>query len=736
MAIGLKRQSSLDLHLEGSIGSFKVSKEKQESLEVKYFLTHVSLDLAGGGQNEKFLKQLCPVREIFDVNQQEFDEMMQRDIDDARVSKDLVPYILDSSQTGTIKFFPPIVVMCLPIKNDSNNPDDFYPEVFQGQVEGDDFSPDGYAVTRSGKFGSEVFEFKQPISDGEALPHDLARLSINTSKTRMIIVDGQHRAMALLALYRNLRDDWSDEKRRPFKSYYSEWSPEYIKEFDLDSIQLPVILCTVPTLDNEYTGDADLKKAARSIFLTLNKNAKPVTKTRNMLLDDNDLISHFMRGTLSKIKNGDERSNTTLDIYCIELDQDGDKQKISNPIALSAVNHFYYMVEHLMLNTQEDVNGVSSRGGRFSTRTTNEKIRPALERLDCFNLLGSDAMNTIRRDFFSNQQVELLTNTFESRYGQYIARMFQRFGVFSAHTAAAEKLRREVESHSDVHLKPMLFEGQGMIRTFEAHRENLAEKLKKDSGYFTDEVPKIESIKSKLDSTKIALEEAIDNFKEYRARNFLSALPDSQIFEGEKVKPFLRKMIDEWYSNIFTSVAFQSGIICGFFYELEKKKELFQFDEVTLSLFDEYLESIETYLLPQSIPKLRGMISLLSGKVEGSVVDDFINISRGSSDSFRAVVYPAEMQPDAWTSYKYLFCEMWEKRLDNEEIKESLSAGLVECREQIKSNLLERMKSNYIKEHRLPTDESLDEDILKVLKATRTENFKLMLSYIEKSSVL
>ena len=57
----------------------------------------------------------------------------------------------------------------------------------------------------------------------------------------------------LSPLYRNLKDQWSDERRAPFKEYYSEWTPNYINQFNLSEINLPVILCTVPSLDTGYT---------------------------------------------------------------------------------------------------------------------------------------------------------------------------------------------------------------------------------------------------------------------------------------------------------------------------------------------------------------------------------------------------------------------------------------------------------------------------------------------------
>lgn len=89
MSLGLSVSSALNLTLSGSVGTFSVGtgQAAQKTVEVKYFLTHVGLNFASGA-NEEVLKHLAPVREIFPTTELEFDEIMQRDIDDARVSSE------------------------------------------------------------------------------------------------------------------------------------------------------------------------------------------------------------------------------------------------------------------------------------------------------------------------------------------------------------------------------------------------------------------------------------------------------------------------------------------------------------------------------------------------------------------------------------------------------------------------------------------------------------------------
>ncbi|MCU0842209.1 MAG: hypothetical protein MUC79_10875, partial [Thiobacillaceae bacterium] len=229
MQLTLRPCTGLNLTLEGSVGKFKIGSPaaaNNESLEVLYLETHIGFDPAVAS-NETMLRQLKPVREIFDFHSLSFDEIMQRDIDDVRVSTELIPYVLDACACETIKFFPPTVVVVLPFQDRLRRHDTLYPKVTRFRVNND---PErGVAeLIRAGAVGAEAFQFEYPIVEGVARQHDLVRLKLNTNKVRMVIIDGHHRAMALLALYRNLRDDWNDAKRMPFKDYYREWTKNRI----------------------------------------------------------------------------------------------------------------------------------------------------------------------------------------------------------------------------------------------------------------------------------------------------------------------------------------------------------------------------------------------------------------------------------------------------------------------------------------------------------------------------
>ncbi len=705
MALRLRQETALDLTLEGSVGAFRVGSVGggSRSLEVKYLLTHVGLNFASPS-NDKLLSALAPVREIFDFQSLDFDEIMQRDIDDARVSAELVPYLLDEQSKDMIKLFPPIVIVVMPIQEGRTQPEKFYPEVTSETLPPEPSRDWPLLVTRSGAVGREVFQFEQPIEGGRPLVHDLVRLRLNTHRTRLVIVDGQHRAMALLAIYRNLKDQWSDERRAPFKEYYSAWTKTYIERFNLDEINLPVLLCTIPELDAAYGGDFDMKKAARSIFLTLNKTARQVSDARNKLLDDNDLISFLMRRTLSHIKEKDARSPQALRIVNVELDQDGSRQKIQTPVAITGVPHIYYMIEHMMLDNGGSVKGVKPRGGTFYNRT---RLDDLLVRLDGRNLLGATTANSIKRDLFTAAAADKLGRQFDVRYGAYIIGTLERFAPFDRHNRAVIEIGEQLEREHDRQLKPILLEGQGIGRVFDTHRVNLRQKLR--NGYFKTDVPEIEASSRRLDATATRIADTVARLHRERAQRLLGDINDKKPIRTEdgEIHPKMVEWCNRLYDELFSTVAFQAALVCGFLGFVERAERKLQkgdFDGQPPvdrdQAFDEYMSQLNQFFVPRSIPQLKKVIRVFSGELAD---DKELWAIRPSNQTFRNVVYRAEMQPDQWPKYRYLLLEIWQPA--HPALAQVVADERAECRAEVFSALHDHYETGYCRENAKLKDE-------------------------------
>ena len=715
MSFVLKKGSALGPEIEGSIGTFKVSnsEETSKTLEVKYFLTHVGLDFKSGSSSG-ILSQLAPVRELFEAGSLEFDEIMQRDLDDARVSSELIPYLLDPGTRDLVKLFPPIIVVILPTKGNENKPGDLYDAVYSPQDESTDQS---YKIRKliSGKAGEEIFEFSQPVENDVLNNHNLARLRLNQQRTKLVIVDGQHRAMALLALYRNLKDEWTDQRRSPYESYYAEWSKEYIQQFKLDHLSMPVMLCTFPELDENFKGDYDLKKASRAIFLALNKNAKKVSESRNKLLDDNDLIALFLRNTLSLIKSKHIRSDYPLQIFNVELDQSHDKMKIDNPVAITGVNHVYYMIEHIVLNNFKDVNGIRPRTGKFFKRKNLEDAN-AMTRLDARNKLGSDEANETQRDSFSTSSGDILANQFKQRFGRIIVEVLDRFTPFKLHCDSTLAIELDLKANN----KPnhsILFDGQGIFNVFNTHRENLKSKSKKN--IFGSNPSQINAIIDRLDAQKKSLEQTIIDLSNHRAKLFIEKIYNkNELYNSDKsISPHVVRFIDNLYNNVFTTVAYQSALVITFISSIEQafglecwnSNELLVNDE-----FENYLDEISKLFSPRSVAELKNLAEVFVGHIEGSPFDWKIT---KTNHTFRAIVYSEEMQPDQWPKYKYLFLELWKPK--NPQLAEFVSQELTRCRAQVLFAFIDKKKKEWLLENNKHEDAMTKPDHQHVIKISQ-----------------
>lgn len=687
MSLKLTRATGLNVTLEGSVGKFRIgaSGDTNKSLEVMYLETHIGFD-ANTSSNEAMLRQLEPVREIFDFKTLGFDELMQRDIDDARVSTQLIPYLLDSSASGTIKFFPPIVVVVLPVADRELRPDKYYPKVERVSSQHDPERNADIAIVRSGSLGSEAFQFEYPVVDGSPHLHDLARLKLNLNKVRLVIIDGQHRAMALLALHRNLRGGWSDARRLPFKEYYREWTQGRIAGFNLADIHLPVVVCTFPDLDSEYQGEYDVIRAARDTFLTLNKTARKVSNSRNILLDDRDLISHFLRDTLGRIKQKDVHSDSSMRIWNVELDQYRDRVKIESPVACTGVSHVYYSIEHMMFDGG-DVNGVSPRSGKFHKRAYVEAS--LLRRLDGENLLGRETAATLKRHTYTRDAAVRLATAYHERFGALLSSAFDTFGPFEFHNKAALELESELTAHANPQIRTILFDGQNIGRTFSDYLEYMIEQEKKAKESGDALAPEIQTILTSLRNTDRAVEDARQKMLNRRAELYTLAAPDRSKLKGSNgdISKNARRLLDALYDNVFTSVAFQAALVCGYFVVVEKAESIATSRGAQMmsraDSFREYIECLNAFFAPTTVAKFKNVIRVFFHELKGDKAEEWQAVP--SADTFASVVYSGEMKPDEWPKYRYLLLELWSSA--DPVLEEVRKAELETCREQVLESL-------------------------------------------------
>lgn len=683
-------KSALDLHLDGTIGTFRVSTEdgKSAGVEVRYLLTHVTLS-QNSAQNQ-LLSMLAPVREVFDLKQLEFDEIMQRDIDDARVSLELIPYLLDTSTSGLIKLFPPIVAVALPLKPTSKVPDTYYRKVTRTVNDYPDHPGVSEHRITAGGLSEEQFEFSQlyrgdkPLSEG-------ARLSLSKNNCTLAIVDGQHRAMALLALYRNLTGGWSDATRSPYEGYYKVWPDKEIRAYNLTELQLPVLICSFPQLDKDYDSDIDVIRAARRVFLTLNKTAKKVSDSRNKLLNDQDIVAECLRATLSQIKQLDVKDNTGLRIWNIELDQEGDRVKISSDVAFSGVSHLYHLTEHLLMSNSH-ARGIEAKGKVGAPR---KRLDEAFLRLELKDQLTQEQRDVNTRVNYSDEIAAVIRDAWTEKYVPIIETILGKLHPFAAFSRATLNLNQELVGKRDAELLKMFFDGQATSRTFDDFRDGLNRRYSdKEPNWTTPEIQEtLARVNGVLNNRSDYVEKMHSNRALFLLEGMSSAAMKKLAPEGVILKP-IQDAIDRLYDDIFTTVAFQTAAVCTY---AEAAKEAFEsVDKAPPEVLDEFVDALNSFFRPKTMPQLKSMLSALIGEL----VDDAENIKLTlGGPTFRNIVLPGEMQPAEWPKYRYLLIELWKP--SNEKLKAYIEEDRKKARVTVSKLLCSRRIAAYCNEQRI-----------------------------------
>lgn len=680
------KASALDLEIKGSVGTFSVAEGGAgSSVQVRYIQTHVRL-ATGGDHQEKLLSKLAPVREVFPIAKLDFAQIMQRDIDDARVSAELIPYLLeDSATSGLVKLFPPIVVVVIPTTA-GGLPADYYPSVVAGtEVTGtEEGDEDTWSVVRSGPVGAEVFEFKQILEEGVTWDHDYATLKLNTQRSELVIVDGQHRAMALIALYRNLKK-WP-QRSTGAEPYYKLWSPDLISKYKLDDVKLPVMFCTFPQLDGSDVSLPKVYAACRAIFLALNKNARKVTEARNHLLNDRDLISTLMRSVLTQVKSGsDAQSDQALRLWNIELDADRDRTVITSPVAITGVSHLFGLIERLMLGNRPK-DSLSASRQRLSTRS---RLDECLTRLQARDDIPSDHQKALRRDTCDSATEDLLTKKFQSLYGGFLVTGLSNFAPYWASNSAALELETKLSTGATAEFyRGILFEGQGMDRVFRDFCDSLERELPGNVNS-----PELAALKKEFKDRQKELRDLQEELFKRRHEILFEGVP-KKVREDPEVFEAIKKL----YRNTFTAAAFQYSIFLTFCYALEEvdcrrgvppnlAKPLLPKER--RELFDLYLKQLNEFFRPKDRAAALRLLRTFSGRVD--VADDG-SITVSSWDGcLRNILISGELKPDEWTKFRFVLAELW--RPEHEEV----AAVLRDLRSHLRKQALDKFTDRKIR---------------------------------------
>lgn len=440
----------------GSWGEF--GEPEGDDNYVLYLSAHVQLNENDENAPTGLVDSIAPVREVLPTKDLSFSELLQRDLEDHRVLHGLIPYLMrDQSalEQSRINFLPPLLAVLLPFSDGrpsqfaSRNPtavsQDPQTQLWQSVIE----SP-GY------------FQFSRTAYDnhGELVrTHRTGSLRWNPLKAKLVVIDGQHRAMALLALYRTLgkRSGWPDSGSK-YKFFYERALLDSYKDRPLPNIEVPVTICVFPGL---LGSEGKIHVAARRLFVDVNKEAKQPNPSRLILLSESDLIAIFTRSLLDELRRlpADANGASYLPLAAIEYDTPG-KQKASTSQRKTCVTNLEFIkyIVNIVMRCKaqlEDLGGEVQRDA-IGTETSLQK---QLFDLDVEDTLISTEVNPAeQRQFkitdlssenFPEWALEKLRANFLDLHGRHLLKIFSRVEPYATFASEVIRLEREWDAVAD-----------------------------------------------------------------------------------------------------------------------------------------------------------------------------------------------------------------------------------------------------------------------------------------------
>ncbi|WP_295879720.1 DNA sulfur modification protein DndB [uncultured Thiohalocapsa sp.] len=434
----------------------------------------------GGGTSKhaQLTRSLVPAREALNIQEMDFNQLLQRDLDDHRIATKLIPYILDPPANALPGFYPPIVAVLLPFDYNQQPVDTFPPPA--AKLDLDHHYGGRFQMTTHG----HAYRVQYLANEqGELVDPPIAVLRWNPDQAKLVIMDGQHRAMSLLAIERTVSKSWyTAPKGARYQPFYEEHVEGWLRKareagnpVDLSNIELPVTICWFPDEPGQDPRPRP-HRAARKLFVDVNNTAKPPSEARLVLLSDTELRNIFARELLNRLRR-DERWAERLPLYGVEYD---------NPIANVSTPKRWSVVTNLEILKDSVVRVVfgppklidqpaASLQGKPNYREMDRFMRQRLEVGKLFPKQFHDGPHRLLRDELGDKtfpitddaQHQKLLDAFYDRWGRGILWLLSEVLPYRAHLDALQARYRHwnVADNVQILAKDALFEGVGMFWT-------------------------------------------------------------------------------------------------------------------------------------------------------------------------------------------------------------------------------------------------------------------------------
>lgn len=246
------------------------------------------------------LDSITLIKNIPGSEQWDIRDLFQRDVDDVRVEKEIIPYFKDNKK---VKYFSPITLILLPMDEESNiiKHIDFIKPIDHksGEVV--------KSIERKNYYKIDFYDDSTPF----------AKIEWNDRKCFLVAIDGQHR---LSALHR-----WKKEVR----SSFSDW-------------KIPVVILNILKVD-EKKESVNLLEIVRNTFVYINSKSERINPAREILLNDESVNAICTQELIQDAHSNDLKEINKRNIQKVPLvffdwqSRVVDKQTIEGPASLKSV---------------------------------------------------------------------------------------------------------------------------------------------------------------------------------------------------------------------------------------------------------------------------------------------------------------------------------------------------------------------------------------------------------------
>jgi hypothetical protein len=513
------------------------------------------------------LDSITLLSNIPDIEKWDVRDLFQRDVDNDRVTNDIIPYFKDKTK---IKYFSPITLILLPTENAKRNIikkiDYIEPQVIPNAKEGETEK----IYERDGFYKISLWK----------TDYNLAEIEWNNKKCYLVAIDGQHRLSGLIR--------W---KNTP-GSNFADW-------------KIPVVILNILKVDKKKDV-ASLLEIVRKTFVYINNKSERINRSKAIMLNDEDFASICTQEIIefthqNDVKPYNQRDNSILPLLFFNWQGKViDKKQITSASSIKSVEEIYTWISEFIL-PKDKLEIVESELGI-------DDMSPKLENWNEGQSLSNQDAKGVRKQFMDRvfPGIKHLLENF-TPYNNYIKK---------SREIEAESNKHDHSSHAFIKLR------FGSHNAPDGHKDIVDEEYKKIENKFSEYISKnIDSvilqdigmrgiiyafakgkrILNKLNSTTISWLEFSKVFT-----NILNEIYSENWFKEyetpdlpKKIKEFLTFLIYDDIGKIINYKPQNSkdglgSLILIIFFSKLKKSNKFKIDQTQ---FDEVWGEVSTYLI-------------------------------------------------------------------------------------------------------------------------------------------